>query len=92
MIKLIQKLELTKLDKTKEVINIVHIFADDFKHFEQNGKKLGWHIQLGSVDSEDNYIEVDGGEKHDIPTKLETLYVEETKEEFVEESEVENER
>lgn len=60
---------------------ITHIFAESGHFVEKTKKKkdrsdVGWHIQLGTEDSADNYTEVqDENELHDVPDSLPDLYI-----------------
>ena len=59
---------------------VTHIFAEGGYFKEKIGRKKrpsGWHIQLGTNDSPDNYTEVkdDTYEKHEIPDSMPDLVV-----------------
>lgn len=61
--------------------DVTHIYAESGYFVEKATKKkdrspVGWHIQLGTNDSAENYIEVaDENEIHMIPDSLPELYV-----------------
>lgn len=55
---------------------ITHIYSEN-GHFEKNGKKQGWHIQLGTNDAAENYTEViDNNVTHAVPEVLEDEIIE----------------
>lgn len=70
--------------------DITHIYAESGYFVEKSKKKadrspVGWHIQLGTNDSADNYVEVpDENEVHIIPDSLPPLYVHVVTEEEIE--------
>lgn len=53
--------------------DIDHIFVDTGHFCNMNGKPCGWHIQLGTNDSADNYSHEFSDEWHDIPDELPTV-------------------
>lgn len=61
--------------------DIVHIYAESGYFVEKSKKKadrssVGWHIQLGTNDSAENYVEVpDENDLHLVPETLTPLYV-----------------
>lgn len=61
---------------TQEILCVLtHIFSSD-GHFVRDEKPQGWHIQLGTYDSADNYTEVHNGEQHEVPESLPDIIVE----------------
>lgn len=60
---------------------VVHIYAESGYFVDKSKKKkdrsdVGWHIQLGTNDSADNYTEVpDENEVHAVPDSLPDLHV-----------------
>ena len=47
-----------------------HIYAETGHLIDKTSHICGWHIQLGTADSEDNYTEEAGTEQHDVPESL----------------------
>lgn len=70
MTKLIQNIILHKLDGTTETTEMTHIYSENGYFIDNSEHKCGWHIQLGTADSEDNYTEEAGTEQHDVPASL----------------------
>lgn len=52
----------------------VHIYAPA-GHFEQDGKACGWHIQLGTDSTADEFAEVSDGTAHDVPASLPDIII-----------------
>lgn len=63
-----------KSDDGAEEFYVAHLFSEN-GHFEnKDGKACGWHIQLGTNDSEENYTEViEEAVAHLVPTELPEL-------------------
>lgn len=76
-----QKLILHKLDGTDEIYEIKHLYADLDKHFEENNRNIGYHIQLGTDEEALNFKEVSGIIEHIIPESLPDVEVQEVEEE-----------
>lgn len=76
-----QKLILHKLDGTDEFYEIKHLYADLDKHFEENDRNIGYHIQLGTDEEALNFKEVSGIIGHIIPELLSDVEVQEIEEE-----------
>lgn len=70
MTKLTQNIILHKLDGTTETTTTTHIYAETGHLIDKTSHVCGWHIQLGTADSEDNYTEETGTEQHDVPASL----------------------
>jgi hypothetical protein len=66
-----EKYILHKLDETTETWTITHIYAPTGHFVDKHGLKAGWHIQLGTGASPDDYTAVeDPGVTHDVPDTL----------------------
>ena len=77
-----QKLILHKLDGTDEFYEIKHLYADLDKHFEENNRNIGYHIQLGTDEEALKFEEVDGIVAHEIPENLPDIEVQEVEEDI----------
>jgi len=78
---LTQKIIFHALDGTTSESISTHIYAPT-GHFEDSkGHKAGWHIQLGTSDSPDHYVEIDDGTPHDVPESLPDIDVYEEEDE-----------
>ena len=66
-----EKYILHHLDETTETWTITHIYAPNGHFIDKRGRKAGWHIQLGTNASPDDYTVVeDPGVTHDVPDIL----------------------
>ena len=76
---------LNKLDSTTAEWTETHIFAEDNCLFKKKdgGSVLGWHIQLGTLDSAENYedILVEGESVHEVPDSYPDITLQEQEEE-----------
>lgn len=54
--------------------SITHIYSPD-GYFERNGYRQGWHIQLGTDDTTENYKEMSIGEYHPVPDSLPDIII-----------------
>lgn len=69
------------------IAEITHIFAEN-GHFERDGRKQGWHIQLGTNDAVENYTEViDEGVSRSVPDSFEDVIISDEELEGLEEDE-----
>lgn len=62
--------------KPESVFEVTHIFAESGYLRQKFGRKrrnCGWHVQLGTNDSPDNYVEVPGEQANDVPETLEDV-------------------
>ena len=59
---------------------VTHIYSEE-GHFEKGGLFSGIHIQLGSNDTADSYVEVSDGVQHDVPDSLPDVILPEEPEE-----------
>ena len=67
-----------KLDGQTEEFDVDHIYTESGHFCNMDGKPCGWHIQLGTNDSVDNYSEEFGSDFHDIPDSLPDVEIYET--------------
>jgi len=76
-----QNVNFHNLDGTVDTTVTTHIYAST-GHFEDSkGHRAGWHIQLGTSDSPENYTEIDDGTPHDVPESLPDIDVYEEEDE-----------
>lgn len=75
-----------KSDDGTEEYFVTHLFSENGYFTNKDGKPCGWHIQLGTNDSEENYAEViEEAVAHLVPTELpELTYHKLTEEEIAE--------
>lgn len=62
-----------KTDGTIEEFDVDHIYSETGHLCNMQGRACGWHIQLGTYDSTDNYSEEFGNEFHEIPDSLDVV-------------------
>lgn len=64
-----------KTDDTIEEFDVDHIYSETGHLCNMQGRACGWHIQLGTYDSADNYSEEFGNEFHEIPDILDIVEI-----------------
>ena len=82
------KILIQKIITPTETREVTHMYSET-GHFERNGLNEGWHIELGTGASVDDYTEHTGLCDHEVPDSLPDIIVPED-EEGDEEAEVED--
>lgn len=77
---LTQKTIFKKISGETEESTAMHIYSE-CGHFEKSGIPCGWHIQIGTSDSVESYVEVDDGIERSVPESLPDIIAEEEIEE-----------
>ena len=76
MVTLTQRVLLKEGETTTLIDTLTHIFAPTGTFRDKQDRPAGWHIQLGTYDSADNYTEYpDPATPHEVPDAMPDIII-----------------